>query len=374
MYSLTFVATFFASCDKNPILAVSNPSDTDRVDEVVEVDVSAIALPEEYLITDADGQEVTYQKLANGNIVLPVTVGAKQTAEYTIKAGVPAPVDTLLAWTYRPDCQDDLAWENEHSGYRLYGPAFRQRGYDVYGYDIWCKRRPAPVVKRFYDLDHGPERISYHKDHGEGFDGYTVGPTLGAGACALMQADSIIYPMAYRTYEIVDYGPLRLTVKFTIDTLEVNGKPVQETRTISLDRGAHFNKVTNSFDGLDVPTPIIAGVVVHADNPEGYTLIPEARAVTVVDLSDNINDNNGEIYVAAIVPEQGICEFLPIDPAVSNAVGQAVIKSQVKPGEDFVYYFGSGWSKNSVRTSEEWNEITAAEAEKIRRPLQVAVR
>lgn len=109
-------------------------------------------------------------------------------------------------------------------------------------------------------------------------------------------------------------SPLRLAVRFVIDGMSVNGSYVQETRTLTLDRGAHFNKVSSLFNGLKETTPVISGVVVHADNPEGYALMPESGAVAVVDHADDRKVDNGDIYIAAIVPDASKCEFMPVVP------------------------------------------------------------
>ena len=57
--------------------------------------------------------------------------------------------------------------------------------------------------------------ISYHVDHGNGMDCYSVGPTLGGGTAALMVDSTIIYPYCYENYKILNNGPLRFTVKLT---------------------------------------------------------------------------------------------------------------------------------------------------------------
>ncbi len=368
------LAALLSSCTSGTSVIVSNDSGLSRKNEVVEIAKPQLKSMKGFVIKDSKNREIPYQILANGNIAIPVSVDAHKKAVYRIAKGQPSAVDTLLAWTFREDCQDDFAWENEHAGFRLYGPSYKDKGGMVHGYDIWCKRDTLPIVERLYDLSRGPKRITFHKDHGEGFDGYTVGPTLGAGSSALVCGDSILYSTAYRTFEVVDFGPLRLAVRFVIDGMSVNGSYVQETRTLTLDRGAHFNKVSSLFNGLKETTPVISGVVVHADNPEGYALMPESGAVAVVDHADDRKVDNGDIYIAAIVPDASKCEFMPVVPTTANAIGHVVVKSAVSPGIPYVYYFGSGWSKNTVRSQAEWERIIKEHALKIKHPLKVSLR
>lgn len=376
-------AIILSACSPKPAhtITVTNPADFDRIDEIAEVSPMPSVLldtADDYVLTDAEGNMVQYQITGDGSMIFPASVRANQSAVYYMVKGTPAPADSTLAYVVRPDCQDDFAWENEHSGYRLYGPSFKRGGGKVHGYDIWCKRTPDLLVKRFYDLDHGPEHISYHVDHGEGFDGYTVGPTLGAGMNALVIEDDICYPTAYDDYEVIADGPLRIEVVFTVDSIpfgmEADGETpryITEKRTLSLDRNAYFNKVTTVYEGVDSPTPIVAGIVVHADKPEGYALLGEADAIAVTDLSDNVSADNGEIYVAAIVPGADTLRYMPFDEIKANAVGQALAETTYTPGKPFTYYWGSGWSKGSVADSTAWNEIIAKTKKQIDNPLIV---
>ena len=108
--------------------------------------------------------------------------------------------------------------------------------------------------------------VSYHVDHGNGLDCYKVGPTLGGGTAALMVNDTIVYPYCYKTFEVLDNGPLRFTVKLTYNPLIVNGDSVVETRLISLDAGSQLNKTVVTYDNLKETTPVVAGIVLHDSN------------------------------------------------------------------------------------------------------------
>lgn len=367
------ILSLFVKGDK---IVVTNDSDIDRIAEIVEVELPEILKDSDKIfnLTDADGNVLPYQRLSNGNLVFPATVAAHSSAKYTLKVdkdGVQVATDTLLAYTYQPLTQDDLAWENVHSGYRLYGPSYRRDGGNVHGYDIWCKRGPMPVVESFYRQSREPMNLSYHTDRGKGFDGFAVGPTLGAGGCALMLGDSLVYTTAYRNYRIVDNGPLRLTIEFDIDTVMYGNTPVAERRTVTLDRDAYFNRVSSEFRGIDKPVPVAAGIVVHCDNPAGTATDSEGRFVCVTDLTDKPTAGNGEIYIGLFMDGAVEYGYVPLDSPVANACGHMLMKSEAKPGEPFVYYFGSGWSKHSVKDEQEWLNITRQSAEAMLHPLKV---
>ena len=78
---------------------------------------------------------------------------------------------------------DDLAWENEHVAFRVYGPDLRESTEDS-GVDVWTKRVAQPIVFKWYQGSFDGS-INYHEDTGEGFDGYKVGNKRGCGGTAL---------------------------------------------------------------------------------------------------------------------------------------------------------------------------------------------
>lgn len=153
----------------------------------------------------------------------------------------------------------------------LTDPALQATGERAFGYDIWVKSVAEPVVEKRYEGELNPETkariselkktdpkaadelyksVSYHVDHGNGLDCYKVGPTLGGGTAALMVNDTIVYPYCYKTFEVLDNGPLRFTVKLTYNPLIVNGDSVSRTRLISLDAGSQLNKTVVTYDNL----------------------------------------------------------------------------------------------------------------------------
>lgn len=366
---LLCAAGVLTACAKQPAISVTNDTDTDRINEIVEVTpVPEVLKNGDKALFDSKGEEVPYQITYDGILIFPATVAANSTAAYTVRDVAPSATDTLIAYTMRPDLQDDFAWENEHSGYRLYGPLFKRGGGKVHGYDIWCKRNPAPIVDQLYD--NNATGITYHKDHGLGFDGYTVGPTLGAGGCALVDSAGLCYATAYDKYEVLDKGPLRMTVRFTLDSLDYNGATVSETRTVSLDRNARLNKISTLYSGIPDSAWVAAGIVVHTDNPEGYTVLNDIDGFTVIDLSDDLSAGNGEIYIGAIVPGADEIAFMPFAKETARANGQVVAKRRIKSGEPFVYYWGSGWNKRSVTDSDEWNKLMNDSRTAIDHPLQ----
>ena len=126
-----------------------------------------------------------------------------------------------------------------------------------------------------------------------------------------------------------------------------------EHRVITLDSGKRLNRVDVTYDGLDAPCPIVVGIVVHAENPDGW--YADKNVLSVADLGDRNVGENGEMYCGAVLP--GGFEssgFEPLDEPVGKAIGHVLGHSTYHPGTTFTYYFGSGWSKAGIDGLQEW--------------------
>lgn len=261
--------------------------------------------------------------------------------------------ETVACGEIRPDRLDDLIWENEYSGYRAFGPALQAKGERAFGYDVFTKSVGYPVMHDRFEKALGPEKISFHQDHGDGMDSYGVGPTLGCGTAALVDSSGIVYPWCWKEAEILQNGHRRFRVRLTYPPVTVGGREVVEHRVITLESGSRLNRVDITYDGLDAPCPIVVGIVVHAENPDGY--YTDDRVLAVADLGDRNIGQNGEIYCGAVLPEGfEVSGFLPFDEPVGTAIGHVLGYSTYRPGSTFTYWFGSGWSKAGISGLDEW--------------------
>lgn len=252
--------------------------------------------------------------------------------------------DTLVCGAHYPERLDDIAWENNLTAYRTYGPALQKSGERAFGYDVWTKRKPSPIVKERY-YNHLHNNISYHIDHGNGMDVYAVGASLGCGTAALLIGSEILYPYCWSEYRILDNGPWRFTVELKYVPFELEGAMVQEVRTISLDYGTYLNKTSVRFTGLQSTQKIAAGAVVHNSNPESYTF--DTKGIIMVEDSTQ-SSGNGAIYVGIVRPE-GFqnCHYKSYNRQ-GDIAGHILGEASIAPGEEFVYYWGASWSKNNI--------------------------
>ena len=410
---ITLISTvlLMVSCTEHGPLqvTVTNSLHIDRKGELVEICLNKVfdqvnpSDTADIIVLNESGEQVPYQQTYDGKLIFPVNVVAGGSAIYTIQTGVKQEelFETSVYGRKYPERVDDVAWENDLTAYRTYGPALQANGERAFGYDVWLKRVPELVVEERYEMELNPvtkahidslrrtghheeanklyQSVSYHVDHGNGLDCYKVGPTLGGGTAALLVDDAIVYPYCYvGEPEILDNGPLRFTVKLNYGATAIkNDAAVTETRIISLDKGSQLNKTIVSYNGLTVTTPIAAGIVIHPENPEAYVLDANNGYVTYTDLSDNIHNGNGEIYLGVVFPEEmneAKVQLFTEEESRSlrgGASGHVLAISEYQPGEEFTYYWGSGWNKYNFTDVTMWNNYVAEFALKARNPLKV---
>lgn len=364
--------------------------------QLVEINASDIynRVGKLFVVRNKFGREVPYQITYDGKILVEVAVRPFGKAELTIEKGKPALFKTWVHGGYHPERVDDIAWENDHCSYRLYGPALQRSKERAFGIDVWLKNTPELVNDSRYakedkvkkpvaalraegklkEADSLEFANSYHFDHGYGLDCYKVGPTLGCGAPALMIGDSIVFPYCYKNYQILDKGPLRFTVKLVYNPATVGkDKKVVETRILSLDKGSNFNKMTVSYSGLGDTATMCAGVVLHSEDVKSVKI--GSDFVSYADPTDNPQAQNFQIYVAALFPNgvDKTKEIMDEHPTNGNA-GHLVGVRRCVNGEPYTYYFGSSWSNYDCMTFDEWNARVATTLSQLQRPLTVSIK
>ena len=347
----------------------------------------------QFVVWDADRTEVPYQLTHDGKLLLQVFVRPQSAVRLTITKGLPSDF-RFTAWgRIYPSREDDLAWENDRNAWRAYGPAIQNSGQHLYGYDVFNKNVPYPMLETFYhseltsyalqdrlrkngrgnECDSLHRTLTYHRDRGYGMDAYIVGPTLGAGVAALLEQGGFVYPQCYKEAEVLDMGPLRFAVRLTFGASQVGAdKEVVEHRTITLDKGSHLNKCEVTYAGLSSRHEIAAGIVVHKSDPKAYVMDKKAGYVAYADAMDHPEVMNGQIYIGCLFP-QGVksVDFVPLEKEVADAVGHVVGVTDYVPESVFTYYFGSAWNKYDVADFSAWQYLLRRYSDMLKEPLDV---
>ena len=405
-------------------VVVNNPTDAQR-QELVEVNISDVKAKlagiapqkgEAYIVKNKQGQQIGSQITHDGKLLIDASIRPHGSATYYISIGKPYPQKVWTTGALYKMRKDDIAWENDRCAYRVYGPALQRTGERSFGTDIWAKNTPDTVVYERYvmdkqgnvDGDKVDEKVkseerkmknlsgaaleaqkakikalkaesyeidvttSFHLDHGNGLDPYRVGATLGLGAPSLMIGNQQFLPYCYKTYKILDNGPLRFTVELTYNPSTIGDmQNVVEHRIISLDKGSNFNKMTVWYEGLTHPTDFATGFPIHEEDTETKTFAKDY--VSYADPTDNIEVNNSQVFVGVLFPN-GIDNtyYQLFDKKHDGATGHALgLKRGLKNAEKYSYYFGAAWSKYDVRSYTEWQIRIKEFLEALKTPLQV---
>lgn len=374
--SLVFLIALAGCTNKNEFtVTVTNPSSFDRSNEMVELPYPAVNIKmgdKAFIIADANGKQVPYQITHDQKLIFPTSTTANDKAVYVFKEGTPENYEPLVYGQHYPERVDDIAWENDRIAFRTYGPALQASGEKAFGIDVWVKRVPGLVVQERYRMEL-QEGISYHNDNGNGLDYYKVGPTLGAGTPALVINDTIAYPYCYNTFDIVDNGPLRFTVKLTYNPLTINNNnAVIEHRTISLDAGEQLNKITVSYENLDETVSVVTGIVLHEPSEEYIA----DRTAGYIAYADPKEEGSGQTYIGAVFPsplqDAKAVFFAEKEKQERGANGHVLAFSEYHPGGEYTYYAGAGWSKWGFETPTDWFDYIKTQSVRLQEPLDVS--
>lgn len=408
-------------------VVVNNPTDAQR-QELVEVNISDVKVKlagiapkkgEAYIVKNKRGQQIGSQITHDGKLLIDASIRPHGSATYYISIGKPYPQKVWTTGALYKMRKDDIAWENDRCAYRVYGPALQRTGERSFGTDIWAKNTPDTVVYERYvmdkqgnvDGDKVDEKVkseerkmknlsgaaleaqkakikalkaesyeidvttSFHLDHGNGLDPYRVGATLGLGAPSLMIGNQQFLPYCYKTYKILDNGPLRFTVELTYNPSTIGDmQNVVEHRIISLDKGSNFNKMTVWYDGLTHPTDFATGFPIHEEDTETKTFAKDY--VSYADPTDNQEVNNSQVYVGVLFPNGVDNTYYQVfDKKHDGATGHALgLKLGLKDGERYSYYFGAAWSKYDVKSYNEWQLRIKEYLEALQKPLEVTLK
>ncbi|MFR9502987.1 MAG: DUF4861 family protein [Rikenellaceae bacterium] len=377
-----------AACSKQEMeITISNNSSIDRVDQVIEI---AIDNADEYVVYTLEGDAMQCQTTYDGKLLFPATVAAESVERYILRKARRLPLDTVATGKVYPQWFDDFGWENDKIAFRVYSKKLMAQGDKLYGYDIITKRHRMPVLDILYGVNFDPEykaiherfqannnqkaaqnlttATTYHIDHGLGMDYYTVGPTLGSGTAAIMRDDKIQYPGFYDSCEILDNGGLRLTFRLMYDPVNIDGQMIQEQRTITLDKGTHFNYIEVEYKNLTTPTDIVIGLVMHdmgkvSQRGDNYIAYAEPK-----------HNYGWQTYNAVIYPDQKSSAIQYFEKPIGTAKGHILSKGVYSPEEGLAYYMGAAWNRWGFETPAAWFDYVEAQAQALSEPLTYKIK
>ncbi|MHA4895431.1 DUF4861 family protein [Pedobacter sp. PWIIR3] len=369
---VTTVATATAQLKKDGLITIKNPRQTSAgLSETVSISWRNIISKMPGLragnirIFDANGgTEVPYQLEYLGmstpqNLLLKITLPAGKTRAMRITAGKPSLVVTNVYGRYVPERKDDFAWENDKIAFRMYGKALEATNENAFGLDVWAKRTEKMVVDKWYKTG------DYHADHGYGLDYYSVGFTLGAGDIAPFIEGKVWFPKNYRSWKILDNGPIRFTFELGYDEWNAAGRKVKVVKRYALDAGSQLNRVeaTFTFDGEQGQLPVVAGIVLRKEqNP---IVLKEKNGVAGYWEPEHGMD--GTLGIGTIMLDE--------KSEMTSTAEYLLTLINASTGKPVVYYNGAAWSKaGHITSATQWFNYLNSFQQTLAQPLIVTIK
>ncbi len=250
-----------------------------------------------------------------------------------------------------PERKDDLAWENDKIAHRVYGPALRP-GIEGSGIDAWAKSVSYPVLDKWY-ADDLAGRQSYHKNHGEGYDGFEVGDSRGCGGLGIWKNRHLIVADVYDDATIFWTAPDVAEFQTRYSYPPIDGKRYRETRVTRLRLGEHLNEITSRFT-LDAPgNPPAANLEIAigliTQTPKGEIILqPEAGRIAIWDFLQP----GGERFGTGVVVSPG-ATALHQPPTKTSKREEALVIVRTDANGEIKYRMGFGWAGDGETTSKE---------------------
>jgi len=267
-----------------------------------------------------------------------------------------------------PERKDDLAWENDKVAFRVYGPALRS-GPEDSGMDAWCKRVTYPILDKWYEQDR-LKKISYHKDNGEGYDGYHVGNTRGCGGLGLWIDGKLVTSDTYVSADIIwtkpDVAEFKTVYQYPV---KVEGKPVFENRITRLRLGTRLTEIETFFSHTggrgakpieDFPHEVAIGLVTQ-NKAAQIKFLPEQGIASVYEELDGKGLGTGVIAPAALFLRS--TELPAEDKLGKNAQVLVITKPDAKG--QVIYRAGFAWAGDGeITNASQWSKYLSGQAGK----------
>lgn len=366
---IALTSVFVGSAVAQKKITIVNPSDVNRL-ELISIPFSKFSkhfdVDTVFTVKDKSTGKIYLHQLEKlgtnkvQNVLIQIPISGERKLDLVVVMEKAPSFKSKTYARYVPERKDDFAWENDVVAFRMYGNALEGTSEDAQGIDYWAKHTVNLVINNWYKGN------DYHKDHGEGLDYYSVGQTLGAGDIALYHHNTIQFTKHYRAHQVLDNGPLRTTFKLGFEPQTIEDQEISFSKTISIDAGQNFNKVTIDFvNKQGKKTPVVVGLAKRKEsNPEAEF---DKEDKTLVYWEPNIN-HAGRTGTALILTNQK-AQYIDSDEK------QFLVKTDISNHKPFVYYNGAAWDKAGKITSfDQWEDAVEDYAEQIRKPLKVKLK
>ncbi len=352
-------------------IKVTNPSAFARSNETISLSWKSLTAKfptlnkEMFVVIDVENGAELLSQFFEDQVLFQSSFKANEVRSFVLKNGQAIKRQNLVDGRF-VEPRQDYAWENDRIAFRMYGPALAK---DVKnGIDVWTKRVRYLIVEKWYkgEEDTGSAKISYHVDHGEGADFFSVGKTLGAGGCGIWYNGRVYQPGVFSSYRTIANGPIRLVFELTYDSLLVEGRNYPMALRITLDAGQNMNKVE----------------VTHTDSKPSDAVEFVCGLVKRKDVSLIKNESNGWIGLWGLTNADSVNGSLGTGVVLSGSTSKSILEDKdqyliggkATTGKPFRYYAGAGWTRSGDFSNEqEWRDYLNTFARSLQSPLKVRI-
>ncbi len=247
-----------------------------------------------------------------------------------------------------PERQDDFAWENDKVAFRVYGPAAPVEGHSS-GIDAWLKRVDYAIVNKWYQAH--LDGVSYHIDHGEGYDPYHTGTSRGVGGSAIWIDNTAHAAHTFIEFEVIENGGDQVVFKLLYEWRTPIGH-ITENKTVSLTLGSQLYEVESEFmlDGRPTSVPVAVGLTTHDEK----ALVSQ-------------NEQTGRISTWEILDDFGLGTGALVDPDLVKEIRHTPSETRdeshiwiITASDDngrLSYQAGFAWeAAGEILTADAWQE------------------
>jgi hypothetical protein len=255
---------------------------------------------------------------------------------------------------------DDFVWENDRVAHRMYGAAletWQKEPLTSSTVDVWLKSTPRLVVNEWYMVD------DYHRDHGEGADFYSAGPSRGCGGSGIWSGSQLFVSRNFRESRVLANGPLRLIFELTYLPWDAAGRQVSEKKRVTLDAGARLNRFESTYTASGSGELTFAAGI---KKPAAAQLRME-REQGWIRMWEPVRDGNGNQGCAVLMDPAQVVD-------ATEAAPNALLIARSPAAGRAVYHAGSTWDRGpDIKTLADWDRYLAEWAQRLRSPVRVDV-
>ena len=378
---LTLAPSSFAqSTSAGLVVRAQNPLAIQRSDETVSLPwatlrrhLSAVAPNRVRVVDAATGGEVVSQVLDSNadqqpdSLLFQANFWPGETREFRIESVAPSTKPAARAYAKHEPYRDDVAWESDRIGYRIYGQGlWNAKEFQPLvssGIDVWPKRVRDLIIERWYKKGHD----AYHIDTGEGADFYTVGPTLGAGGSAIWRDGKMYHAKNFKSQRILANGPIRTIFELQYEPWDAGGIQVSEVKRITMDAGQNLfrQEITYRAPGSGEITYVVGtvkreGLVGSSNRTGDWAWLSTWGPV------ERKNGGHGQLGTGVVMEKNRMVETRETD-------NHYMALATARPGVPTVQFVGAGWTASGdFRSVEDWWRHLDMFGQRLANPVKIA--